>query len=486
MPQRSRLPLSLALEPAGAEPLYRQLYGALKQAILDGQLPPGTPLPSTRVLAAEHRLSRNTVLAAFEQLEAEGYIQSFPRAATCVACLPAPEEAPRPASRTPRSPSRRGLELLGRADRLAQQGRPPLRAFAVGQPSLEDFPRELWARLLARQARRLDHAGPFSPLGYGPLREAIAEYLATGRGLRCSAEQVVVTAGSQHALTLAARVLLDVGQQAWVEEPGYVGAHRAFAGAEVEMVPVPVDGEGLAVQAGRRLAPQARLAYVTPSHQFPLGMTLSLGRRLELLRWASEADAWVLEDDYDSEFRYAGRPLASLASLDREGRVIYVGTFSKVMLPGLRLGYVVVPPDLVEAFAAALVSSVGYAPRLEQMALAEFITQGHFFRHLRRMRQLYARRQECLLELAEKHLRGLLELVPRESGMHLVGWLPPGLDDRTARRRALAEGVSLEALSDFALAPLSRKALLLGYAAAGEAQLREGVLRLAQVLRELL
>jgi GntR family transcriptional regulator/MocR family aminotransferase len=300
--------------------------------------------------------------------------------------------------------------------------------------------------------------------------------------VRCDPEQVIVVSGSQQALDLASRVLLDPGDAVWVEDPGYIGARGALSGSGARLVSVPADEEGLVVEAGIQREPGARLACVTPSHQYPLGVTMSLARRLELLGWAGRSGAWVIEDDYDSEYRYTGRPLEALQGLDAEGRVVYVGTFSKVLFPALRLGYLVVPPDLIDAFTAARELVDRHPPTVEQAVLAGFIASGHFGRHLRRMRSLYAARQETLIEEISQHLSGLLDASPAESGMHLVGWLPAGADDKRASRRAAQQGVEAPPISLYRTHENVRGGLLLGYAAVDEARTRDGVRRLARAL----
>jgi GntR family transcriptional regulator/MocR family aminotransferase len=295
-------------------------------------------------------------------------------------------------------------------------------------------------------------------------------------------EQVIVVSGSQQALDLSARVLLDPGDAVWVEDPGYMGARGALSGAGARLVPVPVDEEGLEVAKGIEREPGARLACVTPSHQYPLGVTMSLGRRLELLGWAGRSGAWVIEDDYDSEYRYTGRPLEALQGLDTGGRVLYVGTFSKVLFPALRLGYLVVPPDLVDAFASARELTDRHPPTVEQAVLAGFIDEGHFVRHLRRMRALYARRQAALVEEAAHELPGLLDVGPAAAGLHLVGWLPEGEDDREASRRAANRGVEAPPVSLYGAELRVRGGLMLGYAAVAEREMRGGVRRLAEAL----
>jgi GntR family transcriptional regulator/MocR family aminotransferase len=360
-------------------------------------------------------------------------------------------------------------------------------AFRHGIGAFEAFPYDTWARLEARHWKNppRELLAYSDPAGYAPLREVIAAHLRATRAVRCDASQVIVTTGSQQGLDLAARVLLDPGDGAWLEDPGYVGARGAFTASGARVVSVPVDAEGLDIQAGVKLEPRAKLVYVTPSHQYPLGVTMSLGRRLQLLEWVSHAGAWVLEDDYDSEYRYAGRPLASLQGLDRDARVIYLGTFSKVLMPGLRLGYVVAPPDLVSAFVGARALMDRNSAGVPQAVLKDFMLDGHFSRHIRRTRTLYTQRQELLLEAARKHLNGLLELEPAESGMHLIGWLPDGVCDVEASSEAAKYDVEALPLSAYSTRTLERPGLMLGYAAVEPDEIRDGVKRLAQALQEL-
>jgi GntR family transcriptional regulator/MocR family aminotransferase len=483
---------ALHLDLAAAEPLYQQLYAEIRAAILAGRIAPGTRLPSTRSLAASLEVARATVVSAFEQLMAEGYLEGRSGSGTFVARdLPddllhagAPAVATRPAGAVPPGLSRRGQALAAARVGASPLGQGPPRPFQYGAPDAAGLPLELWSRLAARHYRspspELLTYG--DPAGYRPLREAVAAYLAAARGVRCTPEQVVIVSGSQQGLDLAARLLLDPGEQAWVEDPGYLGARGALEAAGAALVPVPIDAEGLDVAAGARLAPQARLAYVTPSHQFPLGATMSLPRRLALLAWARAAGAWVLEDDYDSEYRYAGRPLAALQGLDDAGRVIYIGTFSKVLFPSLRLGYLVAPPALAGAFAAARALADRHPPGVLQAVLADFIAEGHFVRHIRRARERYAERQEALVH-ALAPLADRLETTPAAAGMHLVGMLPPGADDRAVAEAASRHGVYTTPISAYALRPLPRGGLLLGYSAFTPPQLREAAARLGRALR---
>ncbi|MCC6629762.1 MAG: PLP-dependent aminotransferase family protein [Chloroflexi bacterium] len=488
----SRPATSLTLDPTATTPLHRQIYAGLREAILTGRLAAGAPLPSSRTYAGDLAVSRTTVVTAFEQLLAEGFLISRTGAGTFVA--PAlPGDLMRPATGAPypsaverpvrRELSRRG-EVLATTPIAAARDEGQPRAFRPGIPALDAFPFALWARLVARRYRR-PPASLLSygdPAGYRPLREAIAGYLSESRGVRCRPEQVLVVTGTQQAIDLTARVLLDPGDAVWVEDPGYIAGRGALRGAGAAVVPVPVDGQGIDVVAGVATAPAARMAYVTPSHQYPLGVTMSLSRRLALLEWASQAGAWVLEDDYDSEYRYAGRPLAALQGLDGDGRVVYLGTFSKVMFPSLCLAYLVVPADLVDAFVAARVLVNRHAPSLEQAALTDFIVEGHFTRHIRRMRGLYAARQAALVAAVRRELAGLVTVAPAEAGLHLVGWLAGDADDRSASVAAARHGVEAPPLSPFSLLPPPRPGLLLGFAAVNDAEIDAAARRLATAL----
>ena len=477
--------LDLASGPAG--PLHRQVYGRVREAILDGRLRPGARLPSTRTLAGDLGISRQTAEEAFAQLDAEGFLVRRVGDGTYVGEIP-PEGPEKPAPRQPapvkaatRALSRRGREM---AQRPACDDPAALRPFRGGLPDPEAFPLELWQRLQARLCRREGRRllGYGEPAGYAPLREAVASYLGTSRAVRCTPEQVLILTSSQQALDLAARVLIDPGDAAWLEEPGYPGARAALRAAGARLVPVPVDESGLKVDEGRRRAPRARLACVTPSHQYPTGATLSLERRLALLSWAEQAGAWILEDDYDSEYRYQGRPLAAIQGLDSHGRVLYVGTFSKVLFPSLRLAYLVVPADLAPAFATARTLLDGHTALLSQAVLAEFMREGHFAAHVRRMRVLYRERRDVLLDaVARERPRGL-RLGPAQAGLHVTAFLDRGIDDEQVARRALRLGIEVVPLSRFCLGPRRATGLVLGFAALSPASIRQGVRLLARAL----
>jgi GntR family transcriptional regulator/MocR family aminotransferase len=472
----------LALDRDRGAPLHRRLSRELREAVLSGRLAAESRLPSSRDLARELGLSRNTVLDALGQLVAEGYLEARPRSGTFVRA-DLPRTFPPPGQAT----STAGVVLSRRGRRLcatragAEDSRLPL---CPGVPALDEFPRALWARMMSAVLRR----EPASRLNYGdvrghpPLREAIVATLAAARGVRATASQVLVVSGAQQALDLVARVLLDRGDRAWIEDPGYVGARAALEGAGVRPVAVPVDGEGLDVRVGRRRAPRARLAYVSPSHQYPLAVTMSLPRRLQLLEWAKEARAFVIEDDYGSEFRYQGRPAPALQGLDPAAAVLYLGTFSKALFPGLRLGYVVAPPHLADAFARARRTMDGGPPVLEQAVLARFLAEGHFGRHVRRMRALYRERREELLHQAARHLAGLVEIGEGSAGLHVVGWLPPSWDDAEVAAALAARGLGPPPLSAYAIERPCRPALVLGFASLRPRAIVSAVRTMAAVL----
>ena len=476
----------IALAERTKIPMYRQLYDWFRKAIMEGILRPGQRVPSTRGLAAELNISRIPVVNAYAQLLTEGYFESFVGAGTCVArSIPddagsfpekrRPQEAAQSAG--PRRLSRRGTVL---SQVPAQTWLDNLGAFRVSLPALDHFPLGIWSKLVARHCRRpprgimaYGHA-----MGYLPFREAIAEYLGAVRGVRCEPSQILVTTGSQQALLLCAQVLLDSKDRMLMEEPGYPGARQAFTTAGVQLIPARLDQEGMSIEAISRRGLDARAVYVTPSHQYPMGMTMGATRRMLLLAWAARVGAWIIEDDYDSEYRFGSRPIASLQGMDTDGRVIYIGTFSKVMFPALRLGYVVVPADLVSAFSAARDSADVFSSTLYQAVMTEFIREGHFARHIRRMRMLYMERRRALVDAIQSEMGDTLQVIGAEAGMHLVALLPRGADDVAVSRKAAQRGVSVIPLSSCYAKPPARGGLILGYGGADLHQIQDGVAKL--------
>ena len=490
-------PPFIMLDGKSALPLYRQIYEAIRHAILNGNLRPTTPLPATRLLSKELGVSRMTVVNAYDQLFAEGYLEAKTGAGTFVAAH-LPEEFLQTSGferRQQRESSlTRKVKFSDYGRNLAQNSNSILRhngasalvPFEHGVPGTDEFPFAVWAKIAQRWQKR-SPASIFSygvSVGFQPLREAIAAHLASARGVLCRVEQIIITSGTQQALDLIGRIFLTKTTDVYIEDPGYLGARDIFAATGARLVPVPINAEGFDVQTARKRSRRARLAYVTPSHQYPLGITMSLTRRLHLLEWARDRDAYVIEDDYNSEYRYRGRPLASLQGLDRDGRVIYLGTFSKTIFPALRLGYLVVPENLIEVFAAARALTDLHSPSLDQAVLAEFIAERHFARHIRRMRGIYEERQRILVEEVGKNLKGRLEVAPAEAGMHLIGWLPRGIDDRDVSRRATAANLKIAPLSAYCIDQKLRGGMLLGYTAFNEKLIKQGVKKLGRVLNE--
>jgi len=468
-------------------PLYRRVGHALKSAIRMGRLGQGARLPSTRSLAADLGVSRNTVMLAYEHLAAEGYIVSRHRSTTAVAAgvpSPAPPASSRPARVGAPRLSRYGRRLTrdpAMPPSASYAARPGIRYdFRYGRPAVAEFPHEIWRRLLAARARRtaLDTFGYGPPAGYGPLREALAAYLGRARGVSCDAGQIVIVNGSQQAFDLAARVLLDPGDRVVMEEPHYSGARLVFEAAGARLTGIPVDAEGLDTT---KLPAAARLACVTPCHQFPTGVIMPVGRRQALLDWAARTGAWVIEDDYVSEFRYEGRPLEALQALDRTGRVIYVGTFSKTLFPALRLAYLVLPPALVRPFVIAKWMTDRYTAMLGQEALTDFITSGHFERYLRRARARNAARRRVLLDALQARLGDRVTITGDNAGVHLLVWLNDvaAVEVGALIARAAEAGVGVYPISAFYFRPPRRAGLLFGYASLTEAEIRAGIDRLA-------
>jgi GntR family transcriptional regulator/MocR family aminotransferase len=394
-------------------------------------------------------------------------------------------------ARLPAANSTRAVVLSKRGEHLARSPfplarLPAPRPFRPHTPAVDAFPTALWGSLVARHARdpRPDRLRGADARGYRPLREAIVEHLRVYRGVVCTADQVVVGAGTQQILDLLARLLLDEGDAVWMEDPGHFGATGLLRAEGARLVPIAVDRSGIDVAAGIAQAPEARMAYVTPARQSPLGSTLSLDRRVMLLEWARHSGAWVFEDDYDSEFRYDGRPLPALQSLDHHGVVIYTGTFTKSMFPGIRLACAVLPEALVDAFASAMSLVSRHLPLLPQQALADFISEGHFGRHLRRMRMLYAERREALLGELQSELSEQLEVVGSSAGLEVVAQLPPRINDRAVTKIALGMELEMTPLSRYALRPLQREGLVLGFAAVSSARTRRAIPALRSAIKQ--
>jgi GntR family transcriptional regulator/MocR family aminotransferase len=486
--------LILHVEERSGQPLHRQVYAGIRRAILEGRIAPGQRVPSSRALAERLGISRATVTLAYEQLASEGYLEAVRGSGTCVGrqlpddlLRPARERAAVP-KRSPSSPvplSPGGAALLHMTfPRLAVDELPF--DFRHGRPALEAFPFDIWNRLLARQGRvgsRTMRDYERDPRGHGPLRAAIADHLRQARAVQCDADQVIITGGAQQALDLCARALAAPGEAAAMEDPGYPGASAAFLAHGLRLKSLPATREGISFEPLRK-GRGVRLVYVTPSHQYPTGSVMTLPQRLELLELGRKGGWRILEDDYDSEFRYAGRPLPSLQGLDAHGCVLYVGTFSKSMFPALRVGYLVAPPDLVEVLARARWAADRQTPSLEQYALDDFIREGHLERHIRRMRVLYGRRREALLEALQDQLGDRMSVEGESAGLHVLVRLDSGMTDDELIRRASARGVGLEGIAGCRLQSKGSGEFLLRFGCLEESRIREGVARLAQVIEK--
>jgi len=466
-------------------PLHKQIYDGYRGAILGGDLRPGQQITSSRTFASELHVSRFPVLNAYAQLLAEGYFESRVGAGTFVsAALP---EQLMSVARTATVPAQQisGPRPISRRSQLVPAFQPGVTqrgwgAFGVHQPAFDQFPFQVWSSLVVKhshspQASAIHH---IDPLGLPRFREEIARYLRTARGVKCDASQIMVVSGSQQALDITARVLFDPGNRVWVEEPGYSLERSVLIGAGCELCPVTVDTDGLDVAEGMRRYRKARAAFVTPSHQYPLGVTMSATRRLQLLNWAQSSGAWIIEDDYDSEFRYESQPVASLQGLDANSRVIYIGTFSKVMFASLRIGYMVIPPDLVDRFVAMRFAMDIFPPYLYQEVLTDFIRMGHFGRHIRRMRQLYSERRAVLVRCLREEFGEQIEIHGAAAGMHLTVTFPRGIQDREIATRATLERLWIWPVSTSYMGEDARQGFILGYGSTAAEQIPRAVGRL--------
>lgn len=458
-------------------PATRWVYEEILQALRDGRLKPGIRLPSTRQLARIYNVSRGTVIGAFEQLQMAGYLRGRVGAGTWVS-----DDLPARLQRGVRRPLTHEGTIRSPLDGLlfAQPARP----FRYHEPPLDEFPMNIWARIAARSLRRVSPAvlSGCDRGGYVRLRELIAEYLGLSRAVTCTPDRVVIVSGVQQGLDFLARLLLKPGDAVWLEDPGYFGAAIAFRNARARIVPVPVDQQGISVTRGCQLAPHARLVYVTPSHQFPLGMTMSADRRRALLDWARKTGAFIVEDDYDSEYRFQGRPIPTLHRLDPNDRVILLGTFNKLLFPAVRLGYIVAPESLMDSLLALRCGVEWQSVGLNQVILSDFILEGHLVRHLRRMRELYGERLVALQEAVQRQMGGLIEIPNAHAGLHVAGLLQNGITSRQAEVAAATRNIESIGIDRFTLKHTGIHGIMLGFAAFGEGRIRQGIAELAKAL----
>lgn len=471
--------------------LTAQLAAGLRELILSGQLAPGERLPSSRTLAKDQGVSRTTAVTVYEQLMAEELIVSRVGAGAYVSETLqserpiSPQAVPEQADASPPRLARLSVEASEHYfPRLSHPEVP--RPFVTGMPANDEFPMALWARLSAQYWRQSRHMvlGYPDPVGLYELRRAISNHLKANRGVACDPDDIFVFNGAQDAFNRIGQMLLNPGDNVWFENPGPIGARNSLVSSGANLIPVPVNDQGIDVTAGLQICPEFRMAFVTPARQHPLGVTMSLGRRLELLNAAGRCGAWIIEDDYDGEFYYSGHPAPTLKSVDTTGRVIYVGTFSKVMFAALRLGYVVAPPEVAKMFRRVAGATMQGAPSSLQSIMANFMEQGHFNTHLRRMRRVYSERQNALIEAAGEHLGGLLDVQPTTTGFQTVGHLPDDLDESEVTTRALQNGIILSPLSRFSLAP-AQKGVILGFSAVPARATVSAVQALAKLLRNM-
>ncbi len=463
-------------------PMYERIYQAFRDAILNGQMLPGARLPATRALAQHYGVSRNTIIQAYDQLASEGYFETRHGSGTYVA-----NELPENFVLSRQYPAmRKSASKAKPSARLWNTGRPP-QTFQIGVPDMERFPTEIWLKLYAKHLR----SSPYSLVnydfedGYPPLRNAIASYLNTRKGVQCSSEQILILPGSQQAQELVVRSLLQPGDQAWIEDPCYRGTRSALRQNGIKAIPVPLDQNGLDVSYGLKKATKAGLAIITPSHQYPIGCSMPIGRRLELLQWAKDSNSWILEDDYDSEYRYRGKPIPAMQGIDEGNRVLYMGTFSKCLFPDIRIGYLVAPFSALEALKEMQAATGSYPPIAMQATLAAFIHEGHFERHIRRMRDRYSKLYYSLIEALEKNCSDYLTIGPREGGMHVTILLKDPSKAATIQKEASDQGILLHPISKYASSKNSAQGFLLGFCCFEEKQLISSAMRLKKMFEKI-
>lgn len=480
---------SIVIDRGSSKTISAQLCSALRDLILAGSLRAGQRLPATRTLAKDLGTARATVIEAFEQLVSEGLLDSRTGAGTFVSKALDMERPVGPVSNARAMTVKRVTvsRLMAAASERFVHRLPHLpRAFTTAMPDFDAFPMAQWARIASKHWRsaRQFALGYGDAQGYRPLRQAIAAHLRADRGIACDWQQVFIVSGAQQGFQLIASTLLDPGDKVWFENPGAIGARNSFILHGAELVPVPVDDEGLDVARGKAQAPHFKAVFVTPAHQQPLGCKMSLERRFALLQAAEEADAWIIEDDWDGELCFAGRPLPTLKGIDSAGRVIYVGTFSKSMSPSLRLGFLLAPPSLVATFETALEAFLPGVPTSLQAIVADFIDEGLFATHIRRMRKIYAEKCNVLVSAAQRQLTPWLEIEATNTGLHTVGRLRNGLLGADVSARAVSRGLTVAPISRFCMTPIDAEGVVLGYGGISHRQITAGVAELAIVLEE--
>jgi GntR family transcriptional regulator/MocR family aminotransferase len=486
--------LSIEIDRSAPGTVSHQLYSAMRDIIHAGGMHIGERLPASRTLARELRISRTTVINVFEILTSEGLIESRTGAGTFVskvwmATRPPETEVVEPldAEQPIQKPHLSGV-ITRALDEFVDRLPHKTQAFTTALPAFDAFPSALWAKCVTRSWRSNHQAnmGYADPRGHFPLRQAIASHLLSNRGIKCEAEQIFIVSGAQQAFHMIGTVVLDPEDLVWFENPGAIGASNSLIASGATLIPVPVDQDGLVVEYGLRRAPNFRLAFVTPSHQHPLGVSMSVERRFALLNAAKNANAFIIEDDYDGEFRYSGHPPPTLKSIDTLGRVIYVGTFSKTLFPALRLGFFLAPAPLVDVFnrvSKALLQGVASS---HQAVVADFMQEGHFATHIRRMREIYAERHQILCDATQERLSGLLDIVPTDTGLHTIGRIPQNLDEVEIATAALEKNIVVTPIKRYCIAPTDQKGLVLGFSGIPPSEIIDGVKTLSEVLETMI
>jgi GntR family transcriptional regulator/MocR family aminotransferase len=470
--------------------IHRQLYEQLKKGIYEGMLLPGDRMPSSREMSAELKISRNSVLQVFEQLMMEGFFETLTGSGTFISKnighFSKPKRSP-PGVNPAKIPDLKTVRDFGLngAFKGSESITEPILPFQQSVPMISEFPFATWARISAEVHKKMHtlHLGYDDAQGYFPLRKAISDHLRISRSIKCDPDQVLIVNGTRQALHLAAEILLNKGDQCWMEDPGYPGALSAIQRFGGEICPVPIAKNGIDLDFAMHHYPNAKLAYVTPSHQFPMGNTMALSERIKLLNWARDNNMWIIEDDYDSEFRYSSRPIPALQSMDDNENVIYSGTFSKVLLPALRLGYMVLPTKIIaRQFAAGKSVIDGQNNIITQAIVSEFIRQGYFSRHIRKMRLLYKKNQDDLVALIKLHLNDWLTPVPVEAGMHLIAWLSVAIDAELIAKEASKEGLIIHPVSQFCIQSDYANGLILGFSGFSFNEMEAGIIALKKML----
>lgn len=482
--------LVIYLDRTSSIPLYQQLTEKIRTAVLEGRLKPNQKLPSSRSLAKSLVVSRSTVTTSYEQLESEGYL-TFRQGSGTYICHCIPDEwlksqplEPITKKSTINYHLSNFADNLSKIDRLSVNEPDAEISFRYGNPAIKYFPTEKWRKLIVRHSQNspelLNYFSP--PAGYFPLRKEIADYLGRSRAVNCSPERVIIVNGSQQALDLTARLLLNPGDWIALEEPGYLGARCCFMSQFAKIQPIAVNSSGLDLEALSQSDRNFKLVYVTPSHQFPTGVTMSLAQRIALLQWSQKTNTLIIEDDYDSEYRYESQPIPALQGMDRSDSVIYVGTFSKTMFPALRIGYLVVPANLTAVFSRAKWLCDRFCPILEQYALTDWIREGHFERHIRRMRQLYNSRRQALIAAFGKYLYDRVTILGENAGIHLMAKIETNLSDETVIQKATAAGIGLISAREYYVQPQNQGEFVFGYGQLEETEIERGIFKLSQVL----